>query len=190
MAFEKQGKEQFSGSLFKACLSGLDTLGLRSVVRTMVPPHVQRLMDAPPPSTAWLDGDELPLLFNAVQRLQGQEGLRQLGYAAMSITMGRFLKPLMQTMFSRYGHGPAALFHHLESIFRPFFQELEFHFLADGARSGTVQIRSKHPKGPASWAAWEGALRILFEECGIRTGVISPGVLSEGGLLSSMRVRW
>ncbi|MDC0711035.1 hypothetical protein POL68_21365 [Stigmatella sp. ncwal1] len=190
MGFEKQGREQYSGSLFKACLTGLDSMGLRSVVRTMVPVHVQRLMDTPPPSTAWLEGDELTLLFNAVQRLQGLEGLRQLGFAAMYGSMGRFLKPLMQTVSSRYGRGPAALFQHLDSIFRPFFQELDFQFLADGARSGTVQIRSKHAKGPASWAAWEGALRILFNECGVTTGVISPAVLSEGGLLSSMRVRW
>ncbi len=70
----RQGYEKFSGNTFQAYLNGLDALDLRPVVRLMVPEHVKRMMDTPPPPTAWVEGDELPLLFNAVVKVQGLEG--------------------------------------------------------------------------------------------------------------------
>lgn len=187
---ENQGREKFSGNTFRAYVSGLDALGLRSVVRAMVPARVQRMMDTPPPPTAWLEGDELPLLFTAVLKLQGLEGMRTLGYAATSGTAGRFLKPLMQLTLARHGRNPSTLFASLTSICRPFFEGLTFHFTPQGPRSGMLKIRSATPLGAASWAAWEGSLRILFDECGVPTGVISPSVTSEEGRVAAMRVRW
>ncbi|MBN1206755.1 MAG: hypothetical protein JXB05_17870 [Myxococcaceae bacterium] len=190
MDSEKQGREKFSGNTFRAYLNGLEAMGLRAVVRAMVPARVQRMMDHPPPATAWLEGDELPLLFNAVLKLQGLHGMRELGYAATSGTTGRFLKPLMQLTLTKHGRSPDALFSRLSSICRPFFQGLDFQFTPEGARAGVLQIRSSTPLSAASWAAWEGTLRILFDECGVSTGNISPSLLSEEGRLATLRVRW
>lgn len=190
LELEKQGREKFSGNTFQAYLQGLDALGLRSVVRAMVHPRVQRMMDNPPAPTAWLDGDELPLIFNAVMKVQGLEGMRNLGYAATKGTTARFLQPLIQLTLSKQGRHPAVLFAQLSSIFRPFFQGLDFHFTPDGPRSGVLQIRSVTPMGAASWAAWEGTLRILFDECGVTTGVIGHSQITEQGRMATMKVRW
>lgn len=190
MELEKRVHEKFSGNTFRAYLQGLDAMGLRSVVRALVPAHAQRMMDSPPLPTAWLTGDELPLIFHAVMKVQGLEGMRALGYAAMGGTTARFLKPLMQRTLSKQGPSPAALFSELNSICRPFFEGLEFHFSPEGFRSGVLHVRSVTPMGAASWAAWEGMLRILFDECGITTGVIRPSVISEGGRAATLKVRW
>lgn len=190
MERENQGQEKFSGSTFRAYLSGLESMGLRSVVRTMVPARVQRMMDTPPLPTAWMEGDELSLLFNAVMKLQGLEGMRTLGYAAMSGSTGRYLKPLMQLTLTKHGRDPVTLFSTLTPICRPFFEGLTFHFAPDGPRSGVLKVRSVTPLGAASWAAWEGSLRILFEECGVSTGLISPSLTTEQGRVATMRVRW
>ncbi len=190
MDSEKQSREKFSGNTFQAYLSGLETMGLRSVVRAMVPARVQRMMDHPPPPTAWLEGDELPLIFHAVMKAQGLQGMRELGYVATSGTTARFLKPLMQLTLARHGRSPEALFIRLGSICRPFFQGIDFQFTSEGTRAGVLRIRSATPLSAASWAAWEGTLRILFDECGVSTGVISPSLLSEEGRLATMKVRW
>lgn len=190
MELGNHGREKFSGNSFLAYLHGLDSMGLCSVVRAMVPAHVQRMMDSPPLPTAWLEGDELPLIFQAVMKVQGLEGMRALGYAAVSGTTARFLKPLMQRTLARQGRSPAALFAEMTPICRPFFEGLEFQFKPEGPRSGMLNIRSRTPMGPASWAAWEGTLRILFDECGVTTGVIRPSVISEGGRAAALKVRW
>jgi hypothetical protein len=187
---EKQGREKFSGSTFRAYLHGLDAMGLRSVVRAMVPSRVQQMMDTPPAPTAWLEGDELPLIFNAVMKVGGLDRMRELGYAATSGTTGRFLKPLMQLTLARHGANPGSLFAQVSSICRPFFQGLEFRYTPEGIRSGVVEIRSATPLGVGSWAAWEGTLRIFFDECGIRTGVINPSVITQGGRVAALKVRW
>ncbi|MDY7225910.1 hypothetical protein [Hyalangium rubrum] len=186
----KRGHEKFSGSTFRAYLDGLDAMGLRAVVRLMVPPHVQGMMDTPPVPTVWMESDALPLIFDAVMKLQGLEGMRALGYAATSGTTGRFLKPLMQMMLNKHGRSPASLFANMSSLYRSFFQGLEFKYTPEGARSGMLQIRSNSAMGASSWAAWEGSLRLLFEECGVTTGVISPSHVSEEGRVATMRVRW
>jgi hypothetical protein len=190
VGLEKQGREKFSGNTFRAYLKGLEAMGLSSVVRTMVPAQVQRLMDTPPLPTAWLEGDELPLLFDAVSKLQGLEGIRTLGYVASKSTTGRFLKPLMQLTLSKHGRDPGVLFTHLGSICRPFFQGLDFHFTPQGPRSGVLRVRSATAMGAASWTAWEGMLRILFDECGITTGVIGASRVTEDGCLATLKVRW
>jgi hypothetical protein len=181
---------KFSGNTFRAYLSGLETVGLRSVVRTMVPARVQWLMDAPPLPAAWVEGDELQLILDAVMKLRGLEGMRTLGHAATGSPAGRFLKPLIRLTLSKHGNNPGTLFTHLTSICRPFFEGLTFHFTPDGPRSGALTIRSPAPLGIASWAAWEGALRILFDECSVSTGVISPSAIAEEGRLATMKVHW
>jgi hypothetical protein len=183
-------QEKFSGYIVRAYLSGLEEMGLRDKVRDMVPARVQRLMDAPPLPSAWMEGDELPLVFSAVMRLQGLEGMRTLGYAATSSSSGRFLKPLMRATLAKHGSNPGVLFAHLTSICRPFFEGLTFFFMPDGPRSGDLKIRSGRPLGLPSWAAWEGALHILFDECGLASGEISPSSVAEGGCLAAMKVRW
>jgi hypothetical protein len=183
-------QEKFSGYIVRAYLRGLEEMGLHAKVRDMVPARVQRVMDAPPLPSAWIEGDELPLIFSAVMRLQGLEGMRTLGYAATSSPSGRFLKPLMELTLKKYGGNPGVLFAHLTSICRPFFEGLTFFFMPDGPRSGELKIRSTRPLGVPSWAAWEGALRILFDECGLPTGVISPSSVAEGGCLAAMKVHW
>lgn len=190
LELEKQGHEKFSGNTFLAYLQGLEALGLRSVVRAMVLPRVQRMMDSPPAPTAWLDGDELPLIFHAVMKVQGLEGMRNLGYASIQSTTARFLQPLIQLTLSKQGRHPAVLFAQLSSIFRPFFQGFDFQYTQDGPRSGVLRIRSGAPLGAASWAAWEGTLRILFDECGVTTGVIGHSQLSEQGRMATLKVRW
>ncbi len=142
METPRQGVEKFSGSTFRAYLSGLDTLGLRPVVRMMVPEHVKRMMDTPPPATAWVEGDELPLIFNAVVKVQGLDGMRALGYEATRGTVGRFLKPLMQMTLTKHGNSPAALFANLGPLCRSLFQGLEFQYTPDSKRSGKLLIRS------------------------------------------------
>ena len=181
---------KFSGNTFRAYLSGLEELGLRAAVQAMVPARVQWLMDAPPLPAAWVEGDELPLIFNAVMKLRGLEGMRTLGYAATRSSSGRFLKPPIRQTLARHGNNPGTLFTHLTSICRPFFEGLTFLFTADGPRSGELKIRSATSLGAASWAGWEGALRILFDECGVPTGNIGPSTVSEDGRLASMQVRW
>lgn len=190
MELENQPQEKFSGNIFRAYLSGLEAVGLHAAVRAEMPARVQRLMDAPPPPTAWIEGDELPLIFGAVMKMQGLEGIRKLGYAATSSPAARFLKPLMRVALARHGSNPSSLFTQLTSICRPFFEGLTFHFTPDGPRSGTLRIRSDRPLGTPSWTSWEGALRILFDECSVPTGVISPGAVSEQGRLATLRVGW
>jgi hypothetical protein len=186
----RQGYEKFSGNTFQAYLTGLEAMGLRPVVRLMVPEHVKRMMDTPPPATAWVEGDELPLIFNAVVKVQGLDGMRALGYEATRGTVGRFLKPLMQMTLAKNGNSPAALFANLGAVCRSLFHGLEFQYTPDSKRSGKLQIRSSHAMGPASWAAWEGSLRIFFEECGVTTGSVSPSQISEEGHVATMRLRW
>jgi hypothetical protein len=183
-------QEKFSGHIVRAYLSGLEAMRLSAKVRDMVPARVQRMMDAPPLPSAWMEGDELPLIFSAVMKLQGLEGMRTLGYAATSSSSGRFLKPLMRATLARHGSNPGVLFAQLTSICRPFFEGLTFFFTPDGPRSGELKIRSGRPLGVASWATWEGALRILFDECGLSTGVISPSSVAEEGCLAAMKVHW
>lgn len=190
LELEKQGREKFSGNTFLAYLQGLDALGLRSVVRAMVHPHVQRMMDHPPAPTAWLDTDELPLIFNAVMKLQGLEGMRKLGYAATRGTTARFLQPLIQLALSKQGRHPSVLFSQLSPIFRPFFQGIDFQYKQEGPRSGVLQIRSVAPMSAASWAAWEGTLRLLYDECGVSTGVVGHSQISEQGRMATLKVRW
>jgi len=158
LELEKQGHEKFSGNTFLAYLQGLDALGLRSVVRAMVPPRVQRMMDSPPAPTAWLDGDELPLIFHAVMKVQGLEGMRNLGYASIKSTTARFLQPLIQLTLSKQGRHPAVLFAQLSSIFRPFFQGFDFQYTQDGPRSGGLRIRSGASRSATS-AATTSSLR-------------------------------
>jgi hypothetical protein len=183
-------QEKFSGHMVRAYLSGLEAMGLQAKVRDMVPARAQRMMDAPPLPSAWMEGDELPLIFSAVMKLQGLEGMRTLGYAAASSPSARFLKPLMRATLAKHGSNPGVLFAHLTSICRPFFEGLTFYFLPDGPRSGDLKIRSGRPLELPSWAAWEGTLRILFDECGLGTGEISRCSVSEGGCLAAMKVRW
>lgn len=185
-----QSIEKFSGTTFRAYLSGLDSLGLLHVVRMMVPEHVKRMMDSPPPATAWVEGDQLPIIFNMVMKVQGLDGMRELGYEATRGTTGRFLKPLMQMTMAKHGSSPSALFANLGPLCRSLFQGLDFQYTPDGKSSGKLQIRSSYAMGPASWAAWEGTLRLFFEECGVTTGTISPSQIREGGHLALMRVRW
>jgi hypothetical protein len=183
-------QEKFSGYIVRAYLSGLEAMGLHDKVRDMVPARAQRVMDAPPLPSAWVEGDELPLIFSAVMRMQGLEGMRTLGYEATSSPAGRFLKPLMRATLAKHGSNPSVLFTHLTSICRPFFEGLTFYFAPDGPRSGELKIRSDTPLGLPSWASWEGALCILFDECGLTNGEIAPCSVAEGGCLAAMKVRW
>lgn len=187
---QKRGYEKFSGSTFRAYMDALDAMGLRAVVRMNVPVHAQQLMDTPPAPTAWIDSDALPLIFNAVVKLQGMEGMRTLGYTAASRTTARFLRPLIQIRVGKLGQSPTALFANMSSLYRSFFPGLDFKYTPEGPHSGMLQIRSDSPMGASSWAAWEGSLRIIFEECGVTTGSISPSHVSEGGHVATMRVRW
>lgn len=190
MELGNPAQEKFSGHIVRAYLSGLEAMGLRAKVHDMVPARVQRMMDMPPLPSSWLEGDELPLIFSAVMKLQGLEGMRTLGYAATSSPSGRFLKPLMRATLAKHGGNPSVLFAHLTSICRPFFEGLTFYFTPDGPRSGELKIRSARPLGSSSWAVWEGALRVLFDECNLATGVISPSSVAEEGRLAAMKVRW
>jgi hypothetical protein len=187
---ESPAQVKFSGNTFRAYLSGLEELGLRAAVHALVPARVQWLMDSPPLPTAWTEGDELPLIFNAVMKLRGLNGMRTLGHAATRSSAGRFLKPLMRQTLAKHGNNPGTLFTHLTSICRPFFEGLTFQFTPDGPRSGELKIRSATPLGIAAWAGWEGALRILFDECGVATGDIGPSTVTEQGCLASLKVRW
>lgn len=181
--------ERFAGSLFHAYLAGLDALGLRAAVRAEVPPDVQRMMDAPPLHTAWLGGEELGHIFHAVIQLRGLEGMRQLGYEATRGSTGRLLKPILQTTMAMHGRSPAALFTHLGSICRPLFKGLEFSYAPESERSGTLTLRSAYRMNTASFAAWEGSLRILFDECGV-PGTIGASAISENGHVGTMKVSW
>ncbi|MBZ4419831.1 hypothetical protein [Myxococcus sp. RHSTA-1-4] len=177
-------------SLFRSYLAGLDALGLRAEVHRRVPPAVARLMDAPPLHTAWVEIDAVAPLLQVVFSLKGREGVRHLGYEATRSSTLKFLKPQMQTIISMGGRDPATLFAALDSLCRPFFTGLSFRWTRESPRSGMLELRSTYAMETTSFAAWEGTLMLLFDECGVSTGTISPAVITEGGRVGAMRVQW
>ncbi|NMO17866.1 hypothetical protein HPC49_23365 [Pyxidicoccus fallax] len=189
---QKSGQQfrKYTGSLFRSYLSGLEMLGLRAEVRQRVPAPVAKLMDTPPLHSAWVDIDAVSPLLHAVMNLKGREGVRRLGYEATRGTTLKFLKPQMQTVTMLSGKTPSALFAAMDSLCRPFFTGLSFRWTRESHRSGTLELRSASTLDTASFAAWEGTLLLLFDECDVTTGTISPAVISEQGHVGTMHVQW
>ena len=189
---DKNGQQfrKYTGSLFHSYLAGLDLLGLRAEVRQRVPPTVAKLMDAPPLHSAWVDIDAVAPLLQTVLSLKGRESVRRLGYEATRSTTLKYLKPQMQTLTLMSGKDPAALFAALDSLCRPFFAGLSFRWTRESPRSGTLELRSTYSLDTATFAAWEGTLLLLFDECSVTTGTISPAAISEKGHVGTMRVQW
>lgn len=189
---ERVSQENYSkitGSLFRAYVAGLDALGVRAQVRGSVSPKVQQLIDQPPLHGTWLDGTELTEIFGVVMRLQGLEGIRRLGYEATRLSTAQLLRPLMRTALASGDGTPAAIFSSLDSICRPFFKGLRFEYTPAGPREGTLVLLSNYRMAPPSFAAWEGSLLIVFDECQLE-GSISPAAISEDGHTGTLQVRW
>ncbi|QSQ20667.1 hypothetical protein JY651_36350 [Pyxidicoccus parkwayensis] len=181
---------RIAGGLFRAYVGAVDALGLRAQVYAGVPEDVRRLMDALPLHTTWLPGDELDHLFEAVARLRGLEGLRQLGFESTRTSTRRFLRPVMETTMALHGRSPTSLFTHLTSITRPFFKGLDFQYTPVSPSSGSLRLRSAYRMNAVSLAAWEGSLRMLFDACDVTTGAIGNAVISDDGHTGTFAVRW
>ncbi|MBF5046015.1 hypothetical protein FGE12_26620 [Aggregicoccus sp. 17bor-14] len=179
-----------TGSLFRSYVAGLDAMGLRAPVRAAVSARVQALMDTPPTHREWLGGNELAEIFRAVVGQRGIEGIRQLGYEATRLSTLQHLRPMIQATAALHGNTPDVLFSHLDALCKPFFRGLRFEYAAEGPRTGTLTMRSTYPMGVVQFAAWEGALRHIFEELKVKSGVLEPARVAPDGHSGTMRVRW
>jgi hypothetical protein len=181
---------RITGSLFRGYVAGLDAMGLRASVRAAVSPPVQALIDHPPMHRDWLDGTQLVEVFKAVIAQRGLEGIRQLGYEATRASTLNHLRPMIQTAMSLHGATPAGVFGQLNAICKPFFRGLSFEYAPEGPRSGTVTLRTRKPMGTVEFAAWEGALRSLYDELRTPGGVVEPALIAPDKLSGRMKVRW
>jgi hypothetical protein len=185
----KPGDDRINGALFRAYMAGLEALGLRREVRAQVSERVRQLMEQPPLHTAWLPGSELVEIFDAVVRERGLEGVRQLGYEATRRFTAKLLQPFMQSVRSVQAGGPEVLFRNTDTICRPLFRGLRFTYMPETPRSGTLELRSTYRMAAPAFAAWEGSLCIIFDECGVE-GTISPSSISADGRVGTMKVSW
>lgn len=182
-------QQRYTGSLFSAYVEALRAAGLLDQVRAAVPPEVAALIDRPPLPTQWMGGEALNAILGYVTKARGLEGVRQVAYEANRLAVYRILKPLMANSLALYGGGPETLFANLDTICRPLFKSLRFEFTPEGPRAGTLVVRSEYRMAPAGWAAWEGALLLLYDACEVK-GRIEPSAVRDGGLSAAMKVHW
>lgn len=185
----QEGTRKVKGSLFRAYVTGLERLGLLEAVRAAAPPRVRALMEAPPLHSTWLRDGELAELLDTVLSLHGRDAVRRLGSETTRATTLKLLRPMLRTALAVGGGGPEALFFGVNAFTRIFIDGVSFRFQHTAPAEGQLELRSSYAMGESLYAAWEGTLSLLFEECGVR-GTIEPTRVTHGGHLGTMRVSW
>src|SRR5262245_6787210 len=84
MAQESVYPRQVKASFLRGSITVLERMGLMAAVRPRVSAGVRRMLEDPPPNSAWIDGRVQDEIYAAVAALRGRETLRRLAREAVS----------------------------------------------------------------------------------------------------------
>src|SRR5581483_673549 len=181
---------QVKGAALRAYVKDLARKGWLAAVKARVGEPTRALLDAPPPSSSWMDGEPIELLMAAVDELHGEDAVRQLSHDANS-EMVPLLRPLIEGTLRLFGASPATIFSRLELLTRNSLRGCEFKWRAETDASGEIEVHfvSRRQLPRRSFVSFVGSFEVVIELCGKKGTVSSPDLLA-GGAGARFAVAW
>ncbi len=126
---------------------------------------------ANPMSTKWHDGFIVVDAAEAVQRLEGNEGVEALNYAAVKQSIGPIMSPFLSVTLTLFGASPDSILKRMDMSLRSLMLNVSAEWKSTGPNSGLLVVTHPDPVHDVSWWCWKGSLRFVYEMCG-KTGDI------------------
>lgn len=177
----------------RATLDALEERGWLATVRAAVSADARRLLDDPPPSSAWIDGMLSSEPIAAVHATYGPAATRE--FIAATIKRGalRFLRPVLEGALRLFGATPGTLFSRLGTITPMTARGLNMQFEATGPRGGriTVVVDAPRPIPPSFWLTIVAGFEDIFALTSTPGVVEGPVVAApQDGTHATFVVRW
>jgi hypothetical protein len=184
---------QVKASAWRGITAELARLGLLSPVRDQVSAETRDLIDAPPPSSSWVDFERYEDLALAVVNLRGIAAWRRVIHRTTMDSVFPLMRTAIEGFLRLFGLSPATLLERFNTITRLASRGVEYHYQSEGDGAGVLEVRYPahrlvhmvHFHGSA------GGLEALLELCGVDGVVDEPEMIDDGiGNRARLRLRW
>jgi hypothetical protein len=184
---------QVKASAWRGMTSQLARMGLLEPVRDSLPAATRALVDAPPPSSNWVDFERYEELALAVVALSGNAMWRRVLHRVTIDSVYPLMRTAVEGFLRLFGLTPATLLERFDTITRLASRGVEYRYHPDGENAGVLEVcypahrlvNVVHFHGSA------GGLEALLELCGVEGVVSEPEMVEDGiGNRARLRVRW
>jgi hypothetical protein len=184
---------QVKASAWRGITSQLARSGLLEPVRDRLPAATRELVDAPPPSSNWVDFERYEELALAVVALGGSATWRRMLHRVTIDSVYPLARTAIEGFLRIFGLSPATLLERFDTVARMASRGVEYRYQPEGESAGVLEVRYPahrlvnivHFHGSA------GGLEAILELCGVEGVVGEPEMVDDGiGNRARLRLRW
>lgn len=117
-------------------------------------------------SARWHDGQVVIDSAECVQRLEGDEGVENMNFAAVKQSLGPLMAPFLSITLTLFGASPDSILKRTNNSLRSVMLNVETQWQVTGPSSGVLVVKYPDLVGDVSWSCWKGAIRFVYELCG------------------------
>lgn len=178
------------GSFFRHIVEFIEASGVRDEVLAAVSPETRALVASPPRSTAWVPSRHIDELEAAFLAAAGRDLTVEMGRVCSRSLGATLVQPVLRLAFMLLGQGPATIFENLDRFFSLATRGIEFGWISETRKSGTVIARFVGPATPeAAFHVLQGSLEFIFDLCGVSGEVGGAEVAEQSHAGSTVRYR-
>jgi len=176
---------RLKSSTFRSYVNVLVDDGKAQAVMALVPPETAAVMSNPPLASSWVDFRHIVHLTEAVHRLGGMAGVRELTRKATAQARKPHMR-LVEGVLKLFGTSPATLLKRMNDFVRTTIEGLEYRYTPNGERAGIMEmVYSLDYEVPTSvFVGAAPALQTILDACGVK------GIIGEPERLGPNRVRF
>jgi len=181
---------EIKGSLVRAYVHQIENLGILPQVQSRVSAGTLKLLqDLPLPST-WLDAFVIEDMMNAVESIGGMDAVRAVTKGGQESGLMPLMRPLIAGLFRLFGTSPNTLLSRFSDFARSNVRGMEFEWIRESDRAGTLRIQFPHRNVPRSaFVGFESGMWIICEICSV-SGKVAATEISRDGSTGFIRVSW
>jgi hypothetical protein len=182
-------KAELVGSVVRAYLDDLRSIGALDAIRPRLSPQAAQMMEKPPLPVSWVEINLAHEPLVALAALRGRDEVRALGHRVVRGTLGSVIRPLLTTTLALFGGTPATLFSRMDTLTAVMLRGVKFSWTSGSSNGGTVAIDHPYPVDTAVFAAWEGVLHIAYDLAKL-PGTVREARVVDGGNRGEIDVSW
>ena len=127
---------------------------------------------ANPMSARWHDGFVVIDSANCAQRFAGDEGVETMNFVAVKQSLGPLMAPFLSITLTLFGASPDSILKRTNNSLRSVMLNVETEWKTTGADSGLLVTRYPDVVDDVSWPCWKGAIRFVYELCGVEGDIV------------------
>jgi uncharacterized protein (TIGR02265 family) len=178
------------GATFRAYVKYLKTEGKLDAVLEKISPAAASALREPPLQGSWIDAHLLVEVVEAIDALEGSEGVLKMGREVIRREMLPFFFPMIQTVMRVMGTSPATLLARFPQLVQTSVQGVEFHYRVTSPTSGTMEAyyATDRPLKRCAFLQSVPPIEQILRVCGVQGTVSEPDVRSPK--LVHYHIRW